>query len=73
MPYIGFQSFTVSSPDAGKGTSASQNEEELATINDLKKTGPVFGVTLMRRLVPGWFIKTDLGSDVINLGFSIEF
>ncbi len=73
MPYIGFQSYTVSSPDAGKGTSASQNEEELAAINDLKKSGAVFGVTLMRRLVPGWFIKSDIGSDVINLGFSIEF
>ena len=73
MPYIGFQTYTVSSPDAGKGTSASQNEEELMVINDLKKSGPVFGVTLMRRLVPGWFIKTDIGSDVMNLGFSIEF
>jgi hypothetical protein len=73
MPYIGFQTYSVSSPDAGKGTSASQNEEELTAINDLKKSGAVFGVTLMRRLVPGWFIKTDIGSDVINLGFSIEF
>jgi hypothetical protein len=73
MPYIGFQSYTVSSPDAGKGTSATQNEEELTVINELKKSGPVFGVTVLRRLVPGWFIKSDLGSDVVNLGFSIEF
>lgn len=73
MPYIGFQSYTVSSPDAGKGTSASQNEEELTVINELKKSGPVFGVTVLRRLVPGWFIKADVGSDVVNLGFSIEF
>lgn len=73
MPYIGFQSYTVSSPDAGKGTSATQNEEELTVINELKKSGPVFGVTILRRLVPGWFIKSDLGSDIVNLGFSIEF
>lgn len=73
MPYLGFQSYTISSPDAGKGTSASQNEEELAVINDLKKSGPVFGVTILRRLVPGWFIKADLGSDILNVGFAIEF
>lgn len=73
MPYLGFQSYTVSSPDAGKGTSASQNEEELKVIDELKKSGPVFGVTVLRRLVPGWFIKADIGSDVMNVGFTIEF
>jgi hypothetical protein len=73
LPYLGFQSYTVSSPEAGKGTSPSQNAEELAVIEDLKKSGPVFGVTVLRRLVPGWFIKADVGSDIVNLGFTIEF
>jgi hypothetical protein len=73
MPYLGYQSYTVSSPDAGKGTSSTQNQEELQAIADLKKSGPVFGVTALRRLVPGWFIKADLGSDIVNVGFSIEF
>lgn len=72
MPYIGFHSYTVSSPDAGKsGTTTSQ--EELDAIDDLKKSGPVAGVTILRRLVPGWFIKGDIGSDIINVGFAIEF
>ncbi len=73
MPYIGFHTFTVSSPDAGKTTNAQTNELQLTAINDLKKSGPVFGVTILRRLVPGWFIKGDLGSDIINVGFAIEF
>lgn len=73
MPYIGFHTYTVSSPDAGKGTNQLQNEAELSAIDDLKKSGPVFGVTILRRLVPGWFIKADVGSDIINVGFAIEF
>jgi hypothetical protein len=73
MPYLGYQSYTVSSPEAGKGNSATQNVEELEVIEGLKKSGPVFGVTVLRRLVPGWFVKADLGSDIINVGFTIEF
>lgn len=73
MPYLGFHTYTVSSPDAGKGNIASQNEKELDAIDDLKKSGPVFGVTILRRLVPGWFVKADIGSDIINAGFAIEF
>lgn len=73
MPYLGFHTRTVSSPDAGKTTDSQANAEQLATIDDLKKSGPVFGVTVLRRLVPGWFIKGDLGSDIINVGFAIEF
>lgn len=73
MPYIGFHTYTISSPDAGKTNNDAVNQEELNAIDDLKKSGPVFGVTIMRRLVPGWFIKGDIGSDIINVGFAIEF
>lgn len=73
MPYLGFHTYTVSSPDAGKTNSDMTNLEQLNAIDDLKKSGPVFGVTILRRLVPGWFIKADIGSDIINAGFAIEF
>lgn len=73
MPYIGYHTYTISSPDAGKTNNDATNQEELAAIDELKKSGPVFGVTIMRRLVPGWFIKGDIGSDIINVGFAIEF
>lgn len=73
MPYIGFHTYTVSSPDAGNTNSEATNEEQLKAVDDLKKSGPVFGVTVLRRLVPGWFIKADVGSDIINVGFAIEF
>lgn len=77
MPYIGFQYYNVSSPEAGEGTDTqitpAQKAAELKAIDDLKKSGPVFGVTVLRRLVPGWFFKADIGTDVMNIGFAIEF
>lgn len=73
MPYIGFHTYTVSSPDAGKSDNMLANDRENEAIDNLQKSGPVFGVTILRRLVPGWFIKADIGSDIINAGFAIEF
>ncbi len=75
MPYIGYQNNTVTSPDAGKEPQQTdaQNNAELDAIDNLKKNGVVAGVTVMRRLVPGWFLKADLGTDVLNVGFAIEF
>lgn len=73
MPYLGFHTYTISSPDAGKTNIEATNEEQLEAIDELKKSGPVFGITVLRRLVPGWFIKADVGSDIINVGFAIEF
>ena len=73
MPYLGYHTYTVSSPDAGNTNNQIQKQQELDAIDELKKSGPVFGVTVLRRLVPGWFVKGDLGTDVINLGFAIEF
>lgn len=73
LPYVGYQTFIISSPDAGKTTSQTVNDEELLAVNNLNRTGVVFGVTILRRLVPGWFVKADLGTDMINAGFAIEF
>jgi hypothetical protein len=75
MPYVGFQMRSVSSPEAGKSPflSPQQNQNELDLIRDLQRQGPAIGVTILRRLVPGWFVKADLGTDVFNLGFAVEF
>lgn len=73
MPYIGFHTYTVSSPDAGTTTNQIANREQEDALAAIKKSGPIFGVTVLRRLVPGWFIKADIGSDIVNVGFAIEF
>ncbi len=75
MPYVGYQNKTVSSPDAGKGTNQTeaQNQAELDAIDNLSRSGVVAGVTVLRRLVPGWFVKADLGTDLLGIGFAIEF
>lgn len=73
MPYVGYHNYFVQSPQAGKSGNQSQDADELDAINKLKKSGPVAGVTILRRLVPGWFVKADLGLDIINVGFAIEF
>jgi hypothetical protein len=73
MPYVGYHSYTVNSPDAGTSGIPNTDREQIKAVDKLKKSGPIFGVTALRRLVPGWFIKADLGTDIINVGFAIEF
>lgn len=73
IPYVGVQTYSVSSPDAGKGADANQNRLEEATIDSLNTTRLIVGVTILRRLVPGWFLKADLGTDITSFGFGIEF
>ena len=77
MPYIGYRAVQANSPDAGKsggtGNNAGVLDQESEAIRKLRKNGPVAGVTILRRLVPGWFVRGDVGTDLISLGFSIEF
>ena len=73
QPYVGFRVQSVSSPDAGDSADLVIAQQEDDAISKLEKSGAVFGVTVLRRLVPGWFIKANVGSDIIDLGFSIEF
>jgi len=79
MPYAGYQIVTASSPGAGvadstsTATTAAVLQKELDLVDGLKKSGPIFGVTILRRIVPGWFARVDLGSDLISGGISLEF
>jgi hypothetical protein len=73
LPYVGYRLTQVDSPNAGDAN-APDPEGETNKIREIKKNGPVFGVTILRRLVPGWFLRADLGTDSgINLGVGIEF
>lgn len=78
MPYIGFQTYSVSSPQSGELTGTTdqdraQAEAEVALINKLQISQIAIGITVLRRLVPGWFLKADLGNDIMSIGFAIEF
>ena len=78
MPYVGYQVMQVQSPGAGEvaeGETKTQVEldQELEMVEDLKKSTVVFGVSVLKRIVPGWFVRADLGTDIISGGLTLEF
>jgi hypothetical protein len=78
QPYVGYQTILTNSPGAGSdpgdgSRSPAQLAEELKMVQDLKKSTVIFGVTFLKRIVPGWFIRADLGTDIINGGLTLEF
>lgn len=78
QPYLGYQTILANSPSAGVdpgdgSRTPAQLAQEVQMVNDLKKSSVIFGVTVLKRIVPGWFIRADFGSDIINGGLAIEF
>jgi hypothetical protein len=78
QPYIGYQTILASSPGAGAdpgdgSRSAADLAHEVKLVQDLKKSSLIFGATILKRLVPGWFFRADFGTDIINGGLTIEF
>lgn len=75
-PYGGYQNVTAESTDAGFDDGIKSDAalaEEVARLDLANKSGVIFGVTILKRFVPGWFLRTDIGSDIINVGLSLEF
>ncbi len=75
-PYIGYQILDATAPGAGEPDGTLTPEEldaELRRLENLKKSELIFGVTGLKRLVPGWFIRGDFGSDAISIGLALEF
>lgn len=78
QPYVGYQTILAQSPSAGVdpgdgSRTPAQLDEEIQKVNDLKKSTVIFGATILKRIVPGWFVRADFGTDIINGGLSIEF
>lgn len=82
MPYVGYQVITVDAPGAGdpsvlqgetQAQAAARSEDELVLIDQTKKSTIIFGVGVLKRIVPGWFIRADLGTDIISGGLTLEF
>jgi len=73
MPYLGYQSFYVSSPDAGNNQNVVIAGKEEEVINELDTSGVKFGVSFLKRLVPGWFAKAHVGTDGFAIGLAVEF
>ncbi len=76
MPYVGYQVIQAQSPGAGEPdgfATTAQLEQEKVLVDDIKKSSLIFGVTVLKRVVPGWFIRADLGTDLIGGGLTLEF
>ncbi|EQC51525.1 hypothetical protein [Bacteriovorax sp. DB6_IX] len=74
LPYIGFQIIDADSPGAGvDADSEEQAQLELSLVENAKDRGVVLGVTALKRLVPGWFIRLEAGTDMLALGLALEF
>lgn len=76
QPYVGYQTILAQSPSAGQNPDnnpAIDTAKEIQMVDSLKKSSVIFGVTILKRIVPGWFIRADFGSDIINGGLSLEF
>ena len=66
QPYVGLLLTSISAPNT-------TNMAQTSAIDLASERRPAVGVTLLRRLVPGWFIRGDLGTDLMALGFGLEF
>ena len=78
QPYLGYQIITAQSPGAQDIaiptlSTGGQTVTELQLVDKLRKSRVVGGATILRRIVPGWFARIDLGSDLINGGLLLEF
>ncbi len=78
LPYVGYQMIMADSPYAGVVDSSlnqpqSYYDEEVQRVDGLKKSTFIFGVTFLKRVVPGWFVRADVGMDLLSVGASLEF
>ena len=80
MPFVGINFLSANSPEAGKDKTGAARDQELQLVDDLvpSSTNFIFGATLLRRLVPAWFLKGEVffdsqGKIHYSAGFAIEF
>ena len=78
MPYLGLQFTRGYSPGAGvPGDSTDLDEFDLQAevdqVDKLNRNRFILGITVLKRMVPGWFMRADLGLDYLGGGIGLEF
>lgn len=77
QPYIGYQVVRADSPgageDDGRGLTEAQLQAEVDLVEETAKSRMIFGITALKRIVPGWFVRADLGVDIVSGGLTLEF
>lgn len=69
MPYVGMVKRFINAPAVENGGT----DTEKSKITDLEEFQIAVGATVLRRLVPGWFLTANIGTDMLNFGVSVEF
>ena len=59
--------------DNNQDSNSIDEEKQIALVDNLNEGGPVVGVTVLKRLVPGWFARVDIGTDIVSVGAALEF
>ncbi len=76
FPYVGYQILQASSPGEGvysTGMTQQDIDAETRLMNSLRKKAFIFGASILKSLVPGWFTRIDVGTDFYSIGFGLEF
>jgi len=68
QPYLGFSMVIPTSPDSGNLTIADK-----AIFDSKNSKSFVGGATLLKRLVPGWFLRANLSTIGVGIGMALEF
>ena len=72
-PYVGYKLSAAVAPKADTNLDEKSPKEQADLLKQIEYSGPIVGVTVLKRLVPGWFARADLGTDIINIGVALEF
>ncbi|MDH4467768.1 MAG: hypothetical protein QE271_06890 [Bacteriovoracaceae bacterium] len=73
LPYAGIKKGFADSPGAGDNPDAVAANNELALLDDVEQVEAVYGVSIIKRLVPSWVFRFDAGNDILAIGLGVEF
>lgn len=72
-PYVGYKISAAKAPEADPSKDTKTPEQQQELLEGIEYSGPIVGITVLKRLVPGWFAQFDLGTDIISVGMALEF
>ena len=73
LPYVGYQLSAVQAPEADLDLDTKTPEEQSELLQEIEKSGPILGITVLKRLVPGWFASASVGTEMVSVGMALEF